>query len=107
MSSKCSGVLKLDVSCVLGIKKQDSPVGFDSGILDNGNGFAGSMWRHHVIHYEGQGGPVQASSKPISEILILFGRAAENLRPDVQHLLSLLNTDASSSIYAAIHPKII
>ncbi|XP_060210180.1 mediator of RNA polymerase II transcription subunit 23-like [Lycium barbarum] len=62
---------------------------------------------HHVIHYEGQGGAVQASSKPRSEILVLFGRAAENLRPDVQHLLSHLNTDANSSIYAATHPKIV
>ncbi|XP_070009307.1 mediator of RNA polymerase II transcription subunit 23-like [Nicotiana sylvestris] len=62
---------------------------------------------HHVIHYEGQGGPVQASSKPRSEILALFGRATENLRPDVQHLLSHLNSDANSSIYAATHPKIV
>jgi len=50
---------------------------------------------------------VQASSKPRSEILALFGRATENLRPDVQHLLSHLNSDANSSIYAATHPKIV
>ncbi|WMV51884.1 hypothetical protein MTR67_045269 [Solanum verrucosum] len=51
---------------------------------------------HHVIHYEG------ASSKPRTEILALFGRAAENLRPDVQHLLSHLNTDVNTSVYAKI-----
>ncbi|XP_015076092.1 mediator of RNA polymerase II transcription subunit 23 [Solanum pennellii] len=51
---------------------------------------------HHVIHYE------VASSKPRSEILALFGRAAENLRPDVQHLLSHLNTDVNTSVYAKI-----
>ncbi|PHT50158.1 hypothetical protein CQW23_09905 [Capsicum baccatum] len=62
---------------------------------------------HHVIHYEGQGGPVQASSKPRSEILALFGRAAENLRADVQHLFSHLNADSNSSVYAATHPKMV
>lgn len=61
--------------------------------------------RHHVIHYEGQGGPVQASSRPRAEVLALCGRIAESLRPDVQHLLSHLKTDANSSIYAATHPK--
>ncbi|KAL3510513.1 hypothetical protein ACH5RR_029914, partial [Cinchona calisaya] len=61
---------------------------------------------HHVIHYEGQGGPVQANSKPRPEILALIGRAAENLRPDVQHLLSHLKTDINCSIYAATHPKL-
>nr|GLL46879.1 mediator of RNA polymerase II transcription subunit 23 [Ipomoea trifida] len=60
---------------------------------------------HHVIHYEGQGGPVQASSRPRAEVLALCGRIAESLRPDVQHLLSHLKTDANSSIYAATHPK--
>ncbi|XP_021293610.1 mediator of RNA polymerase II transcription subunit 23 [Herrania umbratica] len=62
---------------------------------------------HHVIHYEGQGGPVQASSKPRPEVLALCGRAAESLRPDVQHLLSHLKTDINSSIYAATHPKLV
>ncbi|KAF3630975.1 hypothetical protein T459_11901 [Capsicum annuum] len=62
---------------------------------------------HHVIHYEGQGGPVQASSKPRSEILALFGRAAENLRADVQHLFSHLNADSNSSVYASTHPKMV
>lgn len=61
---------------------------------------------HHVIHYEGQGGPVQANSKPRQEVLVLLGRAAENLRPDVQHLLSHLKTDPDLSIYAATHPKL-
>lgn len=60
---------------------------------------------HHVVHYEGQGGPVQANSKPRYEVLALCGRALENLRPDVQHLLSHLKTDINSSIYAATHPK--
>ncbi|CAN8313026.1 unnamed protein product [Cochlearia groenlandica] len=58
---------------------------------------------HHVVHYEGQGGAVQSSSKPRLDILALIGRAADSLRPDVQHLLSHLKTDPSSSIYAAAH----
>ncbi|KAF5750129.1 hypothetical protein HS088_TW03G00461 [Tripterygium wilfordii] len=62
---------------------------------------------HHVVHYEGQGGPVQANSKPRPEILALFGRAAETLRPDVAHLLSHLTPDMNSSIYAATHPKLV
>ena len=62
---------------------------------------------HHVVHYEGQGGPVQANSKPRPEVLALCGRASENLRPDVQHLLSHLKTDVNSSIYAATHPKLV
>lgn len=61
---------------------------------------------HHVIHYEGQAGPVQASSKPRTEVLALLGRAADSLRPDVQHLLSHLKTDVNCSIYAATHPKL-
>lgn len=67
-----------------------------------------SLWisnccRHHVVHYEGQGGAVQTSSKPRPDVLALIGRAADSLRPDVQHLLSHLKTDPSSSIYAAAH----
>ncbi|WCJ33600.1 Mediator of RNA polymerase II transcription subunit 23 [Euphorbia peplus] len=62
---------------------------------------------HHVVHYEGQGGPVQVNSKPRPEVLALCGRAAENLRPDVQHLLSHLKPDTNSSIYAASHPKLV
>ncbi|XP_059649495.1 mediator of RNA polymerase II transcription subunit 23 [Cornus florida] len=62
---------------------------------------------HHVVHYEGQGGPVQANSKPRPDILSLCGRASENLRADIQHLLSHLKTDGSSSIYAATHPKLV
>ncbi|KAF5450349.1 hypothetical protein F2P56_030709 [Juglans regia] len=62
---------------------------------------------HHVIHYEGQGGPVQANSKPRPEVLALCARASENLRPDVQHLLSHLKPDVNSSIYAATHPKLV
>ncbi|KAL0760178.1 hypothetical protein Bca101_076328 [Brassica carinata] len=58
---------------------------------------------HHVVHYEGQGGAVQSSSKPRPDILALIGRAADSLRPDVQHLLSHLRTDPNSSIYAAAH----
>ncbi|KAL1194124.1 Mediator of RNA polymerase II transcription subunit 23 [Cardamine amara subsp. amara] len=58
---------------------------------------------HHIIHYEGQGGAVQTSSKPRPDILALIGRAADSLRPDVQHLLSHLKTDPNSSIYAAAH----
>ncbi|KAL5763184.1 hypothetical protein ACOSP7_019448 [Xanthoceras sorbifolium] len=61
---------------------------------------------HHVVHYEGQGGPVQVNSKPRPEVLALCGRAAESLRPDVQHLLSHLKPDMNSSIYAATHPKL-
>ncbi|GFQ00488.1 mediator of RNA polymerase ii transcription subunit 23 [Phtheirospermum japonicum] len=60
---------------------------------------------HHIVHYEGQGGPVQASSKPRVEVLLLIGRAAESLRPDVQHLLTHLRADVNSSVYAATHPK--
>ncbi|KAL9241919.1 hypothetical protein vseg_015975 [Gypsophila vaccaria] len=62
---------------------------------------------HHAVHYEGQGGPVQATSKPRAEVLVLFSRALESLRPDVQHLLSHLTTDVNSSIYAATHPKLV
>ncbi|CAN1317745.1 Mediator of RNA polymerase II transcription subunit 23 [Linum perenne] len=62
---------------------------------------------HHVVHYEGQGGPVQANSKPRPEVLALCGRAIENLRPDVQHLLSHLSPDVNSSIYASTHPKMV
>ncbi|XP_044488340.1 mediator of RNA polymerase II transcription subunit 23 isoform X2 [Mangifera indica] len=62
---------------------------------------------HHVVHYEGQGGPVQSNSKPRPEVLTLCGKAAENLRPDVQHLLSHLKPDINSSIYAATHPKLV
>ncbi|CAL5396762.1 unnamed protein product [Camellia sinensis] len=62
---------------------------------------------YHVVHYEGQGGPVQANSKPRYEVLALCGRALENLRPDVQHLLSHLKTDINSSIYAATHPMLV
>ncbi|KFK44411.1 hypothetical protein AALP_AA1G253700 [Arabis alpina] len=58
---------------------------------------------HHVVHYEGQGGAVQTSSKPRPDILALIGKAADSLRPDVQHLLSHLKTDPNSSIYASAH----
>ncbi|KAJ9548970.1 hypothetical protein OSB04_021513 [Centaurea solstitialis] len=61
---------------------------------------------HHIIHYEGQGGPVQPNSKARPDVLALCGRAIENLRTDVQHLLSHLKTDANGSIYAATHPKL-
>ncbi|KAJ6429901.1 hypothetical protein OIU84_021336 [Salix udensis] len=62
---------------------------------------------HHVVHYEGQGGPVQPNSKPKTEVLVLCGRAAERLRPDLQHLLSHLKPDMNSSIYAATHPEFV
>lgn len=62
---------------------------------------------HHVVHYEGQGGPVQANSKPRPEILALVGRAAESLRLDIQHFLTHLKSDINSSIYAATHPKLV
>lgn len=62
---------------------------------------------HHAVHYEGQGGPVQANSKPRTEVLVLCGRALENLRPDVQHLLSHLKNDINSSVYAATHTKLV
>ncbi|KAK1315190.1 Mediator of RNA polymerase II transcription subunit 23 [Acorus calamus] len=62
---------------------------------------------HHAIMYEGQGGPVQSNSKPKLDTLTLCGKVIENLRPDVQHLLSHLKTDPNSSIYAATHPKLV
>lgn len=62
---------------------------------------------HHVVHYQGQGGPVQTTSKPRPEVLALCARSLENLRPDVQHLLSHLKTDINCSIYAATHPKLV
>ena len=62
---------------------------------------------HHVVHYEGQGSPVQPNSKPKSEVLALCGKAAESLRLDLQHLLSHLKPDTNSSIYAATHPKLV
>lgn len=58
------------------------------------------------MHYEGQGGPVQPSSRPRPDVLALFAAASESLRPDVQHLLSHLKPDVNSSVYAATHPKI-
>ncbi|XP_019091037.1 PREDICTED: mediator of RNA polymerase II transcription subunit 23-like [Camelina sativa] len=58
---------------------------------------------HHIIHYEGQGGAVQTNSKPRPDILVLIGRVADSLRPDVQHLLAHLKTDPNFSIYAAAH----
>ena len=64
------------------------------------------LFSHHVVHYEGQGGPVQPNSKIKADVLALCGRAIENMRSDVQHLLSHLKTDTSCSIYAATHPKI-
>ncbi|XP_051146018.1 mediator of RNA polymerase II transcription subunit 23 [Andrographis paniculata] len=60
---------------------------------------------HHIVHYEGQGGPVQPSSKPRAEILALIGRAAENLRPDVQHLLTHLKNDVNCSVYTTVNSK--
>ncbi|AQK74581.1 Mediator of RNA polymerase II transcription subunit 23 [Zea mays] len=62
---------------------------------------------HHAVMYEGQGGPVQSTSKPKLEILTLCGKVIEILRPDVQHLLSHLKIDPTSSIYAATHPKLV
>lgn len=62
---------------------------------------------HHVVHYEGQGGPVQSNSKPRAEVLALCGRGIENLHPDIQHLLSHLAPNINSSIYAATHPKLV
>ncbi|CAI9278469.1 unnamed protein product [Lactuca saligna] len=47
----------------------------------------------HVVHYEGEGGPVQTNSKPKADVLSLCGRAIENMRSDLQHLLSHLKTD--------------
>lgn len=61
---------------------------------------------HHVIHYEGQGGPVQVSSKPRHDVLALIGRASESLRPDVQHLLSHLKPDVDCSVYFAPGQKV-
>ncbi|CAN6233571.1 unnamed protein product [Urochloa humidicola] len=62
---------------------------------------------HHAVMYEGQGGPVQSTSKPKLEILTLCGKVIDILRPDVQHLLSHLKTDPNCSIYAATHPKLV
>ncbi|XP_038702487.1 uncharacterized protein LOC119999057 [Tripterygium wilfordii] len=47
------------------------------------------------------------ASKPRPEILALFGRVAETLRPDGAHFLSHLRPDMNSSIYAATHPELI
>ncbi|MQL77556.1 hypothetical protein Taro_009955 [Colocasia esculenta] len=62
---------------------------------------------HHAVLYEGQGGPVQSSSKPKPETLTLCAKVMDMLRPDVQHLLSHLKTDPNSSVYAATHPKLV
>ncbi|ONK66197.1 uncharacterized protein A4U43_C06F5210 [Asparagus officinalis] len=62
---------------------------------------------HHAVMYEGQGGPVQSTSKPRIECLTLCGRMVDLLRPDVAHLFMHLTTDPSSSIYAATHPKLV
>ncbi|RZC61446.1 hypothetical protein C5167_023201 [Papaver somniferum] len=62
---------------------------------------------HHAVLYEGQGGPVQSTSKPKIETLALCGKLMELLRPDVQHLLSHLRTDPMSSVYAVTHPKVV
>lgn len=50
---------------------------------------------------------MQANSKPRAEVLALIGQTAENLRPDVQHLLSHLKADVNCSIYAATDPKFV
>lgn len=62
---------------------------------------------YHAILYEGQGGPVQGTSKPKLETLAMCGEIMEMLRPDIQHLLSHLRIDANTSIYAATHPKLV
>lgn len=62
---------------------------------------------HHVVMYEGQGGPVQSTSKPKIECLTLCGKVVDLLRPDVAHLFTHLTTDPNSSIYAATHPKLV
>lgn len=62
---------------------------------------------HHVVMYEGQGGPVQSTSKPKFEILTLCGKVVDLLRPDVAHLFTHLTTDPNTSIYAATHPKLV
>ncbi|KAJ6791401.1 mediator of RNA polymerase II transcription subunit 23 [Iris pallida] len=62
---------------------------------------------HHAVMYEGQGGPVQSTSKPKFEILTLCSKVMELLRPDVRHLFTHLTTDPNSSIYAATHPKLV
>lgn len=69
--------------------------------------FISSISSHHIVHYEGQGGPVQPNSKPRPEVLALCGRAAESFRPDIQHLFTHLKPDPNSSIYAATHPKLV
>ncbi|KAI4369057.1 hypothetical protein MLD38_017548 [Melastoma candidum] len=63
--------------------------------------------RHQVVHYEGQGGPVQVNSKPRPEVLAIIGGACKRLRPDVQHLLAHLKLDVNSSVDAANNPKLI
>ncbi|XP_076947304.1 mediator of RNA polymerase II transcription subunit 23-like [Bidens hawaiensis] len=60
---------------------------------------------HHVVHYEGQGGPVQPNSKPRPDVLALCGKAIECMRSDVQCLLSHLKPDRSS-VLAATHPRL-
>ncbi|KAJ4816734.1 Mediator of RNA polymerase II transcription subunit 23 [Rhynchospora pubera] len=62
---------------------------------------------HHAVMYEGQGGPVQSTSKPKLESLTLCSKVLDLLRPDVMHLLSHLRPDPNSSVYAANHPKIV
>ncbi|EPS63972.1 hypothetical protein M569_10807, partial [Genlisea aurea] len=70
---------------------------------------------HHIVHYDGQGGPVQGNSKPRADVIALIGRIAENWRPDLYHLVIHLTPDPNSSIYAAAaaaaaavsHPKFI
>lgn len=57
--------------------------------------------------YEGQGGPVQSTTKPKFECLTLCGKVVDLLRPDVAHLFTHLTTDPNSSIYAATHPKLV
>lgn len=48
---------------------------------------------------------MQSNSKPRPEVLALIARVAENLRPDVKHLLRHLKPDADASIYAATYTK--
>ncbi|KAL3685167.1 hypothetical protein R1sor_003189 [Riccia sorocarpa] len=59
---------------------------------------------HHAVLMEVQG-PSSAVGKPRPETLMLCSKVIERLRPDVQHMFRHLCVDATTSIYAATHPK--
>ncbi|KAF5177911.1 Mediator of rna polymerase ii transcription subunit [Thalictrum thalictroides] len=97
---KTLALLLNGISDVFGKNSQPSTPNEASGVADLID------FLYHLILYEGQGGPVQTTSKPKLDTLSTCGKLMEMLRPDIQHLLCHLRIDTNTSIYAATHPKL-